>query len=169
MGATRDTRPKNKMARDQFVDALKLFLDTADPGELENLALRLKPYRITSLQVQRPGGAPSAKSIPVIVLDDGRKTPEPTPTLQQHLHSLLAASPAVSMPIPTLTPPLDSFYDVSSLPWHSTDASCLSAPGNSELCFEDMILDDDQLGDLSAEFSMPGVPGYYQGKTAPIT
>ena len=73
------------MARNQFVDALKLFLDTADPGELENLAVRLKPYRITSLHVQRPDGTPSARSIPVIVLDDGQQAPASTPSLEEQI------------------------------------------------------------------------------------
>lgn len=68
------------MARNQFVDALKLFLDTADSGELEHLAVRLKPYRIASLQVQRPDGA---RSIPVIVLDDGQ-TPAQTPPAEPY-------------------------------------------------------------------------------------
>ncbi|KAM7200784.1 hypothetical protein V8F33_003715 [Rhypophila sp. PSN 637] len=158
------------MARNQFVDALKLFLDTADPGELENLALRLKPYRITSLQLQRPDGGPSARSIPVIVLDDGRKTPEPTPSLQQHIESITAVSQQIPLPkaappnlsIPTLTPPGDSFFDFTSLPWNSTDPSCPTTPGNVELSIEDMILDDDQIAELTAEFSMPGTPGFHQ-------
>ncbi|KAK4210228.1 hypothetical protein QBC37DRAFT_390657 [Rhypophila decipiens] len=158
------------MARNQFVDALKLFLDTADPGELENLALRLKPYRITSLQVQRPDGGPSARSIPVIVLDDGRKTPEPTPSLQRHIESITAVSQQISLPkaappslsSPALTTPGDSFFDFTSLPWNSMNPACPTSPGNIELSIEDMILDDDQIAELTAEFSMPGTPGFHQ-------
>lgn len=146
------------------MDALKLFLDTADPGELENLAVRLKPYRITSLHVQRPDGTPSARSIPVIVLDDGQQAPTSTPSLEEQIKCLTEAAHSISMPrtpTPTLdlqidTPPDDSYFDFNTLSWGPSPV-----PENGQLSMADMILDEHQLADLSGDLVTAGGPSYF--------
>ncbi|KAI9148930.1 Aurovertin biosynthesis cluster transcription factor aurF [Paramyrothecium foliicola] len=95
------------MARNEFVDALKLFLDTADPEDLEHLAGRLKPYRISSLQVQKHDGS---RSIPVIVLD-GQAHNSQLDILATNVFPDTSGLPS-ALSTPSVEPPLDF-----SLPW----------------------------------------------------
>ncbi|KAI9037687.1 FAD-dependent oxidoreductase [Aspergillus affinis] len=84
------------------MNALKLFLDTANSLELESLALRLKPYRIQPLQVQRPDGA---VSIPMLVLD-GR-----APTQTIGLPPSDQIPPSLCLNTNTVTPPGEAYFD----------------------------------------------------------
>lgn len=59
--------PPERSASDEFIDAVRSFLDEATDCELEVLASRLQPYRI---DIRSKKSATGATAYPILTLDN---------------------------------------------------------------------------------------------------